>query len=890
MATLSDSMVSSSARRTPLRMRPDLSARRQHYLGRSYWVVKEPVGLNYFRFQEEEYAILQMLDGHTSLDEIKERFEAEFPPQKITLEELQQFLGMLHRSGLVIAGVGGQGRQLRKRRDDRRRKEILGALSNILCIRFKGFDPERFLNWLYPKISFLFSKTVLVACLLLWTSALTLVLVEWDVFQSKLPGFYQFFNFYNAMWMAVTLGITKVLHEFGHGLTCKHFRGECHEMGVMILVLTPCLYCNVSDSWMLPNKWHRAFIGAAGIFVEVTLASIATFLWWFSEPGMFHNLCLNTMFVASISTIFFNANPLLRYDGYYVMADIVEIPNLRQKATTILTRKLGELCLGLEPPDDPFLPQRNQIFFMLYTVAAVIYRWFILASILYFLFQVFKPYRLEIIGQAIIGMSLYGLIVMPIYKVGKFFYVPGRLEKVKKPRMYASLGVLAAVVLAFIFVPLPHSVMSVLEVQARDAEKVYVVVLQGGRLAEVNVKPGDRVEKGQQLALLENIDVDLEITKLRGKLNQYRAKLKNLEFSRHTNPDAGPQIPTILESLKTVEKQLAEMEHEKSLLRLTAPVAGIVLPPDSIPTREIEGHLPGWSGTPFEDKNRNAYLQTGVMFCQIGDPQQLEAMLVIDQTDVEFVRELYREGIHPQVEIKLDQLPHDVLHSRVVSIAEKPLEECPRRLATSSGGELPSQADQETGRLLTQGTYYPAHAPLGRYGHDDQYAWLRGRLEFTPIERQANPVGELESAPPLDPEGVTQPDDTVSSEAGMELESVPEEDGFWSLRYVSADGPPDQYGGRITLADASLLEGYEPGDYVAVAGELVSPTTDESVGGDANLSSITPAYQVTEIRRLEDVNRLLQIGLRGRGKVETKWQPLGQRLWRLITHTFNFKL
>ena len=124
MATLSDSMVSSSARKLAIRKRADLSARRQQYLGRSYWVVKEPVGLNYFRFQDEEFAILQMLDGRISLDEIKERFEAEFPPQKITLEELQQFLGMLHRSGLVIAGVGGQGHQLRKRRDERRRKEV----------------------------------------------------------------------------------------------------------------------------------------------------------------------------------------------------------------------------------------------------------------------------------------------------------------------------------------------------------------------------------------------------------------------------------------------------------------------------------------------------------------------------------------------------------------------------------------------------------------------------------------------------------------------------------------------------------------------------------------------------------------------------------------------
>ena len=129
MVTLRDSLLSSSARKLPIRMRPDLVARRQHYLGRSYWVVKDPLGLNYYRFQEEEFAILQMLDGETNLDDIKDRFEDEFPPQKITLEELQQFLGTLHRSGLVVADVPGQGHQLRKRRAERKRKQFFAAIS-----------------------------------------------------------------------------------------------------------------------------------------------------------------------------------------------------------------------------------------------------------------------------------------------------------------------------------------------------------------------------------------------------------------------------------------------------------------------------------------------------------------------------------------------------------------------------------------------------------------------------------------------------------------------------------------------------------------------------------------------------------------------------------------
>jgi len=375
LATLADSLVSSSARRLNIRKRSDLSARRQVYQGQAFWVVKEPVGLNYFRFHEEEFAILNMLDGNTSLDELKERFEQEFPPQKITVEELGQFLGTLHRSSLVVADVTGQGVQLKKRRDERRKKEILGSLTNVLAVRFKGADPERILNFLHPLIRWMFWQPVVIACCTLALSALMLVLVEFDVFQSKLPAFHDFFARENWIFLGIVLGATKVIHEFGHGLSCKHFGGECHEMGVMFLVLTPCLYCNVSDSWMLPNKWHRIAIGAAGMYIEVVMASTCTFIWWFTEPGMLNQICLSVMFVSSVSTIMFNANPLLRYDGYYILADLVEIPNLRQKSSSILQRKLGAWFLGLEEPDDPFLPQRNQFFFALYTVAAAIYRW-----------------------------------------------------------------------------------------------------------------------------------------------------------------------------------------------------------------------------------------------------------------------------------------------------------------------------------------------------------------------------------------------------------------------------------------------------------------------------------------------------------------------------------
>lgn len=711
----------------PIRKRADLVASRHYYLGKSYWVVKDPVGLQYYRFQEEEYAILNWLDGETSLDDIKDRFEEEYPPQKITLEELHRFLGQLHRSGLILTGVSGQGRELLKRRGERKRKEWLAALSNILCVKFKGFDPEPVIAWLEPKFGWLFTRPAFLGALVLWLAALGLLASEYDVFRTKLPGFYQFFNLSNALWLTLTLAVTKIIHEFGHGISCKHFGGECHEMGVMILVLTPCLYCNVSDSWMLRNKWHRIVIGGAGMYVELIIAAICTFGWWFSEPGLLNMLCLNAMFVCSVSTVFFNGNPLLRYDGYYMLADWAEIPNLRQKSTMILSRKLGEWFLGLEPQEDPFLPKRNQIFFAMYSIASAVYRWFITLSILLFLYKFWKPYRLEIVGTILGMMSLVGLVGVPLWQVGKFFYVPGRADQVKKPRMYATLAGLVLLVLAAFTVPLPHRVWCTLEIQPRKAAPVYVEV--PGVLDDLQIRSGQTVSKGQVLARLRNVDLELDINKLEMSRDQYRIQIDNLRKQHFRDNKAGDELPQLREALATVEGQLKEKRSDLQRLLLVAPRDGTVLPPqERMRHEDPEEQLPRWQGTPLEPENVGSYLESRELFCQIGNPQQMEAILVIDQADIEFV------DTTQKVDLKLDELPGETFHGEIAEVAKIDLKVTPHRLSSRSGGDVASKADPQTGVERPQTTSFQARVPLeaeegvlriGLRGHAKVHtAWL----------------------------------------------------------------------------------------------------------------------------------------------------------------------
>jgi putative peptide zinc metalloprotease protein len=700
MSTAADAFRSSTTRPVGLRRRGDLVATRQSYQGQTWWVVKDPISLAYFRFRPEEYALLDMLDGQVSLEKLKEQFEARFPPRRIGLEELSRFVATLHRSGLVIGDRPGQGPQLFERRRQRIWRQWMAWLANIMSMRFRGIDPDRLLDRIDPWFGWLFSVPAMAAVMVLVASALLLVLVNFEIFRAKLPEFHQFFASGNWVWLAVALGVTKVIHEFGHGLSCKHFGGECHEMGMMLLVFTPCLYCDVSDSWMLPSKWQRAAIGAAGMYVELIIASIATFLWWNSHAGVFNQLCLDVMFVSSVSTLMFNANPLMRYDGYYILSDLLEIPNLRQKATTILGRITSKWCLGIEQPDDPFLPTRNRSLFALYAVASSLYGWMVTASIFLFVWSIFKPYRLEVLGQMLAMGALWGLVVRPVQNIVRFLNVPGRREEVKVRHVVIAATISAILAAAVALIPLPQRVWCAAELRPRAEETVYVSV--PGLLESVSVNPGDVVGAGDELARLSSIDLELTIADLEGKATQARSRLSSLERERFSDPAAGLEIGTVEESLKSIEEQLSRKRKDRSDLVLTAPRGGVVLPATSTKLPgDGSGRLPGWSGQVLDERNLGASLAEGTVLCLVGDPAAFEAVMVVDQSEVEFV------GRGQAVDLKIDALPWQTFRGTVDELAEASLEAGSERLSVKAGGKVPTRTD-ESGRETPISTSYEA--------------------------------------------------------------------------------------------------------------------------------------------------------------------------------------
>ncbi|OYW12037.1 MAG: hypothetical protein B7Z55_18650, partial [Planctomycetales bacterium 12-60-4] len=258
-------------------------------------------------------------------------------------------------------------------------------------------DPDRTLTFLTRYFGWVFAPWAIVAGAALIVSALVLWLVRFDEFARRLPEEAAQWNVSDLSSFALILASLKVLHELGHGISCKRAGGEVRELGVLFLVFTPCLYCNVSDAWLLPSRWQRMAISAAGMWVEVVLASACVWLWWGSTPGWFHSTCLQIVFISGVSTLLFNANPLLRYDGYFLLSDLCGVANLQQRSFQELSRRVRRaIGLASDPPAVD-LPRSQRRWLALYALAAFLYRCSMIVAILWLLDRWLEPQGLRLL-------------------------------------------------------------------------------------------------------------------------------------------------------------------------------------------------------------------------------------------------------------------------------------------------------------------------------------------------------------------------------------------------------------------------------------------------------------------------------------------------------------
>ena len=650
-----------------LRCRRDVDIRQQHYRGQLCWVVKDPISLRYFRLQPIEYVVWQALDGERSLRQVHELLQSSSGGRQVTLEQLQPLVGLLHQQGLLIASTAGTAERLLQRATQRRRRQFWGRLSNPISIRLPGINPEALLQRLLPLFGWLFTPLGLGLVGLLTAGSSIWVAVHFSDIARRLPSFEEFFAAEHWAALALTLVAVKIAHEFGHALACKRFGAHCPEMGVMLLVFMPVLYCDASDAWMLPSKWKRIWISAAGMYVELLLASLASWVWWFSEPGVVNQLALSVMFVCSVSTLAFNANPLMKLDGYYILMDWLEVPNLRTKSTRYVTEWLQRHALGIGSGSRSGSQESHRWWLALYGLAAPVYRVVIVLSIAWFLYHVLEPYGLQLIGQAIAVMSLGSLVLAPILKLWRFLRIPGRLTSMHPIRVATTAAITAAAVTACVWLPLPMQVPATAEIELAEAFEVRPP--STATLLQWHVRAGDLVRAGDRLATLESLPLELERATALGEFELARKRLELIQRQARLARGLENLVPQHAALAEASQRLFDQTDQRFRRLEVLAPTDGLVYPPPSRPKPATDRfQLASWSGHPMHSSNQEAVMHESELLCVIGQTEQWQATLMIDQADIELVH------LGDAVEIRLDAWPMTSLHGHIDQLSEAQLQ------------------------------------------------------------------------------------------------------------------------------------------------------------------------------------------------------------------------
>ncbi len=686
-----------------VRMRGDLAIAPQKYEGRTYYVVKDPVSLRYYRFKEHEHFVIKLMDGGTSLDDAQKEFEKQYRPERMKLEDLEAFAQQLVNAGLAQNESPQAGKLLFDQRRKRRRNEWLQTLTNILYIKIPLFDPDKLLTRMVPYTWWIFTIPFLLLSVGVMLGAIMLVATHFDAFLDKLPysgNFFTFRNFasfaaQNLAYMWVGLALVKVIHEFGHGLSCKTFGGEVHEMGLLFLVLSPAMYCNVSDAWTLPNKWKRIIISAAGIYVELIIAAIATFVWWNtpSHPIFFgvdvNSMSLSLMVLCSISTVLFNANPLMRYDGYYVLADWLEIPNLRDRSNRFLKNVMLEYCLGVEVQPEPYMELSRKVLFVSYAIVSYFYRIWVTYYIILFLYSFLEPYRLQVVSEMLAWAAAGSLIGWPLFRLGKNLHKRGRLPDMKPLRVTISSCVVAVVFLFLFLVPLPVSRViqtGAVELQPDpdqpdDGAKIFVPVPGILETLGPRTRDGQRVEEGEVLAEFRSLELQEQLDKQKSeaRVRDIDIRAAQAQLNEPLDPAEREKIQAELTTARgerdAFNHQADFLEQTMGRLTLRAPRSGVIMSP---PHPDEVGKL--W------EKEQN------VPFCTIGDPGRLRVVVPVSPSEYRLLKrdreKLLKEGKDLEVTLRIHGRENNTWKGKVVRLPESAAKYIPATLSNKCGGPI----------------------------------------------------------------------------------------------------------------------------------------------------------------------------------------------------------
>jgi putative peptide zinc metalloprotease protein len=528
-------------------LRPHIRVLRQFFRGERWYVLQDPFNNQFFRVRPAAYDFLARLRPDRTVDAVwHECFEAD-PENAPGQEEVIRLLAQLYGANLLHSTLAPDSARLFERYTKRKQKERKAFFRSIMFARIPLIDPDHFLKRAMPVAKAVFSWAGLLVWLLVVGAALKVVIDNFPALKSQTEGVLAPDNLF---WLYTGLVIIKTVHEFGHAFACRRFGGEVHTMGIMFLLFTPIPYMDATASWSFRSRWQRALVGAAGMIVEIFVAAIAAFVWVNTSPGTIHSLAYNMMFVASVSTLLFNANPLLRFDGYYILSDLLDIPNLHQRSTGLLKHGVEYYCFGYKKSVNPARTRKEAFWLAVFAVASWIYKVIIFTTILFFLAD-----RFLILGMIMAVICAVAWVCVPIYKLIVYLASSPKLQRTRLRAVSIVVGFILFLLLVLDIIPFPNRFRSPGVLQA---EKYSIVVSEvSGHVAEVLTPDGTFVEKGQPLFRLVNKELELHIRNAKAQLEETEAMQRRA--LREATADLQP-LESRAEATRQLLARLAEFE------------------------------------------------------------------------------------------------------------------------------------------------------------------------------------------------------------------------------------------------------------------------------------------------------------------------------------------
>ncbi len=629
------------------RLRSHAAIHRQRYRGQLWYLLQDRASGKFHRFSPAAHALIGLMDGEKNVDRIwheaGERLGDELPTQDETIRLLAQ----LYQANALVTDASPDATELAFRSQRLRERQWWGQLKSPLALKLPLVDPNRLLDRALPFVLPLLSKAGLALWLAVVGTAGVLAARHFEALTTGVADRVLVAENLLLLWLVFPL--VKVLHELGHAFAAKRWGGEVHEMGVMLLVGIPVPYVDATCSTAFQSRWQRAAVGAAGVVTELFVAGLALFVWVAAEPGLVRAIAFNTLVIASVSSLVFNGNPFLRFDAYYVLSDLLEIPNLAMRANQYVGWWVQRRVFGLRELASPAHSKSEAVWLAVYAVGSFVTRLFVMLSI-----ALFVATKLLALGVLLAAWSMTQFLLVPIAKQVWFLGFDARLGERRSRAIGITAGVVGSVLAVLLLVPVPSWTRAEGVVWAPEHSQVRPET--EGTVRELLVQPGSRVEVGQPLFVLDDKELGFERDVAAASLQAARARYDD-ERTRDL-----VEAAITRQAVEEAEHVLARVEERIAGLVVRSPVAGELLVD---PVKDWPGH----------------FVRRGQVLGYVTDFDPVSVRVVVPAADVDQVRSSLRG-----VGVRFAEQVEHVYQARLVSEVPLATNELPSAALAVQGG------------------------------------------------------------------------------------------------------------------------------------------------------------------------------------------------------------